>query len=119
MRGEALQMPDGRRHPFPAEPIERPDQQQVELASRGAGKHRTELPPVFDALAAILVLDVLALDGIAHTAAPCTELPELVLRVLPFVVCRNPGVDRYPHRHEPSPLWPSRAATNTDAFSRR
>ena len=105
MRGEALQMHDGRRHAFPAEPIERPDQQQIEFAPCGAGKHRAEPLPVFDALAAILVLDVFALDGVAHPTAPFAQLPKLVLRILSFVVRRNPGVDRYPHRPEPFLLW--------------
>src|SRR5215472_7509683 len=94
MRGETLQMRDRGRHAFTTEPIERPYEQDVELASRGAGKHRTELLSVLDSLAAILMLHVFADDGVAHARAPITQLPQLVLGILPFVVCRNAGVYR-------------------------
>src|SRR5258707_7994085 len=93
MRGEALQMSDSRGHTLAAEAVERPDEQNVELAPRGVGEHRCELLSVLDALAAILVLNVFTDERVAHTLAPCTQLQELVLRVLPLIVRRHPGIN--------------------------
>src|SRR5215469_8583174 len=93
-------MRDRGRHAFAAETVERPDEQQVELASRSADKHCCELLSVFGASATILVLDVFVDDRVAHTPAPLAELPKLVLRILPFIVRRDPGVDRGSHSHE-------------------
>jgi hypothetical protein len=40
--------------------------------------------------------------SLASSIAGCqTQLPELVLRVLAFVVGRDPGIDRYPHNLSP------------------
>ena len=54
MRREALQVRDRGCYAFAAEAVERPYEQEVELASRGALEHRTELFSVLDTLAAIL-----------------------------------------------------------------
>jgi hypothetical protein len=60
MRGEALQMRNRGCHSLAAEAVERPDEQNVELAPRSAGEHRCERLSVLDALAALLVFDVFA-----------------------------------------------------------
>src|SRR5216683_1865464 len=80
-------------HALAAEAVERPYKQQTKLASRGASEHRCELLSVLDALAALLVFDVFAHHWIAHTLAPCTQLQELVVRGLPLIVGRYPGID--------------------------
>jgi hypothetical protein len=41
---------DSGRHALAAEPIERPHEQEVELAPRRVGKHRRELLSVLDAV---------------------------------------------------------------------
>src|SRR5215472_3299670 len=119
MRGETLQVRDRGRHAFATETIERPYEQEVELASRCAGKHRTELLSVLDALTAILMLDVFADDRIAHARAPITELPQLVFGILPFVVCRDAGVYRNSYSHETYLLQPFRVLSREPAISRR
>src|SRR5882757_1209932 len=86
MRGETLQMRDRGCHALAAEAIERPYQQEVKLASCCAGEHHGELLSALGAFAAILVLNVFTDERVAHTLAPCTELQELVLRVLPLIV---------------------------------
>jgi hypothetical protein len=43
------------------------------------------------------VIDVLLTDYMARVDYPVPQLSQLVLRVLAFVVRRNPRVDRYPH----------------------
>src|SRR5215472_12251877 len=106
MRGEALKMRDRRRHAFAAKAVERPYEQQVELASPSAGKHCSELLSVLYALTAVLVLGIFTDNFVAHASAPVSELPELVLRVLSFVVGRNPSVDCNSHSHKTSLLYP-------------
>jgi hypothetical protein len=118
MRGEALQVRHRGRHSFAAEPIERPYEQEVELASRGAGKHRGELLSVFDAFATILVLDVFAHNWVAHARTPIAQLAELVLRVLPFVVGRHSGVDRNSCSHKTDPLQLMRVSSTEPAITR-
>src|ERR1700731_2467048 len=122
-------MPDRSRHALSAEAVERPYEQQVELASCSAGKHRCELLSVLGALAALLVLDVFAHYWVAHTLAPCTQLQELVVGGLPLIVGRSPGIDCNticksvcnpsfsPFCHQTFLLCPSDRATTLPSFS--
>src|SRR6516162_10405224 len=110
-------MHDRSRHAFAAETVERPYEQEIEIAPRTIRKHLGQLPAVFDAFAA-LVLDILAHYRIAHALAPLAELPQLVLRILPFVVGRNPGVDCNSHGHERFLLHPFRVSTIERTISR-
>ena len=96
MRGKALQIPDRSRHPLAAEAVERPSEQQVELAPRGAGEHRRELFSVLDALAAILVFDVFPDSRVAHAAHQARSYRSWFSWVLPRIVRRHPGVNGYP-----------------------
>jgi hypothetical protein len=98
MRGGALQMDNRGCHSLAAETVERPYEQEVELASCCAGEHRRELLSVLDALAAILVFDVFADDRVAHARAPCPQLQELVVGGLPPVVGRYPRPCRLAQR---------------------
>src|SRR5262245_6303073 len=61
------------------------------------GEHGSKLQPLLRALPAAAMVHVLAYDLMAGTDAPSPELPELVLRVLAFVVRRYPPID--PHAH--------------------
>jgi hypothetical protein len=83
---QALQVEHGRDHPLAAEPIERPAEHKLELPPMRVRQHRRKLRPLLRALPAARVIHILARDLMAGTGAPCAELPELVLRVLPLVV---------------------------------
>src|SRR6516162_7309204 len=106
---EPLEMANSRRHALAAEPIERPNEQEIELAPRCAGKHRRELLPIFGTLPAVLVFDVFTHDLKPHSLAPSPQLQHLVLWILPFVLGRDPGVDSNSHGSETSLLHPVRA----------
>src|SRR5260370_18081743 len=96
MRAQPLKVTDSRGHTLTTEAVERPYEEKVELPPRSIGEHRCELLSVLDALAAILVFDVFADDRVAHARAPCTQRPDLVLRVLPLTSRRNPALNDYP-----------------------
>jgi hypothetical protein len=90
-------MNDRLRHTLSAEPIQRPEQNAIELPLRGVIKQSCKLLPLFSALPATLIIDVLLTDYIARVGYPVPQLSELVFRVLTSVVGRYPRVDRYPH----------------------
>src|SRR5690349_12797308 len=104
MRSKALQMCDRGRHTLATEAVKRPDEQEVELTPCRASEHRCKLLSVFGALTAAFVLDIFAHQRVAHTLAPFAQLKELIIGGLPFVVCRDPGVDRHSHSHKMSLL---------------
>jgi hypothetical protein len=83
--------------PLSAEPIQRPEQNAIELPFRGVVKQGRKLLPLFRALPATFVIDVLLTDYMARVGYPVPQLSELVIRVLTSVVGRYPRVDRYPH----------------------
>lgn len=90
---EPLQVADRPRHALPAEAVERPEEHQVELATRRACEKLREGLAVSLALGAALVLHVLVLELVPGALAPGAQLDKLVLRILPFVVGRHSGVD--------------------------
>jgi hypothetical protein len=88
-----LKMDDRWDHSFPAEAIQRPKQDKIKLALHGIVKEFAKGrtfggPPA-------LSIDVLSNKFVA--IAPCSQLAELVLRVLALIFGRNAGVDRNPH----------------------
>src|SRR6266852_1851257 len=112
-----MKVADRRCHAFAAEPVERPYEKEVELAPRRIVEQLGEHLAVLDTLAAILMLDVLAHDQVAHTLAPCAELPELFLGILPLVVGRDAGIDRNQYSHMTFLMCLSEAANITALIS--
>src|SRR5437588_11984056 len=87
-------MPDGRHHPFAAEPVERPNEYQIEPALVRVGDHRREPRALLRAFAAARMVNILADDLMAGGNAPRAKLGQLVFRVLSFVLA-DARVDGY------------------------
>src|ERR1700719_3603746 len=96
MQAEALQVCHRSSHALATEAVERPYEQEVELASCRVRKHCGELLSVLDALATVLVFDVFAGDGVAHALAPCAQLQELVVGGLPLILGGYPRINCNP-----------------------
>jgi hypothetical protein len=85
------------------------------------------LLPLVRALPAAFVIDLLPAYRVAGIDHPCPQLSQLVLRVLPFVVGRDPCVDRHTHGIAPvgekgsvvaSGQTPAKSALTTFGFGR-
>jgi hypothetical protein len=62
---EALEMNNGLRHALSAEPIQRPEQNAIELPLRGVVKQGRKLLSLLSTLSAAVVIDVLSTDYMA------------------------------------------------------
>src|SRR5262249_11523811 len=94
---QPLQVQDGRDHAFAGEAVERPEQHAIELALVGILEQRSELLAVLGALPAAFMVNVLVHELVASAGAPLPQLPQLVLRILTFVVGTDASVDTYAH----------------------
>jgi hypothetical protein len=94
---EALQVHDGGHHALSAEPVQSPEQDKVELSLASVVEQRGEPLPLVSALPAALKVDVFADDVVSGMATLVSQLHQLVLRILTFVVGADPRVNRDPH----------------------
>src|SRR6516165_2684534 len=94
---QPLPVQDGRDHAFAGEAVERPEQHAIELALVGILEQRSELLAVLGALPAAFMVNVLVHELVASAGAPLPQLPQLVLRILTFVVGTDASVDSYAH----------------------
>src|SRR5215472_11776561 len=102
-------MHDGRHHALAAEPIQRPEHDQIEPTPAGVLKELGELLTLVGALSTALVIDIFGNQIVASVPAPVAQLHELVLRILIFVVRAYPSIDCNahgpPHMGKMGPLF--------------
>jgi len=79
-------MQDGRHHAFAGEAVQGPEQHTIKSALVGVFEQGSELLAVLGAFPAALVVDVFMREFVASAGAPLPQLPQLVLRILAFVV---------------------------------
>jgi hypothetical protein len=69
-RTQPLEMHDGRGHPFPAETIESPEQDKVELPPAGIFEQLGEGPALLSSLPTTLVLNIFLHDLVPRARTP-------------------------------------------------
>src|SRR5262249_21424477 len=94
-----LQITNGWNHPLAGKAIQCPEQHTIELALVGILEQLGESLAGLGTFSAGFVVDVFMHDRMTGVGAPLPQLPQLVLRVLAFVVGTNAGVDSYAHKH--------------------
>src|SRR6516164_4572834 len=98
VRAQPLQMQNGWNHALSAEAIQRPEQHAIELAATCILEQGRELLAALGTLTSTLLINILGDDVMAGIGAPCTQLRQLVLGVLPLIVGAHATVERHTHR---------------------